>query len=234
MKELLLTIIRRQDFGWRILIMFFSILIATSIYTFIVDFYDPESNVILSITRRFQKKNKTFFSGSPGGFYTSIGKALHDELDKNSYSISITNEATAGGYENAIKVLATPSSFGLVQENTLRKNDFIRKHINYVTPLYMERMHILYRYDKLKNKLKIKKQPNIIISSKLNRDTVHFFSNARISTGPVGSSGRIIASYILNHINNNLNLQATVENTSKTVAYKTEKGLNELTKKMVI
>jgi TRAP-type uncharacterized transport system substrate-binding protein len=232
MEDLFRSIFRQPTIGWREIITLLSIIIATSLYTFIVDYYDPESNVISSLTRAFQKNNRIFYSGSPGGFYFPIGKALQNELNKDNYSIDLTNTQTAGGYENAISVLATPNSFGLIQEETLKKHDFIRDHIDYVTPLYMERMHILYRYDKINQLIarEEKKDPNINISSRLNQDTISYFSNARISTGPVGSSGRIISSYILDHINNSLHFSNGADNNSKTTAYKTEEGIRELMK----
>lgn len=228
-RELLLTVVRRPNFGWRTFIMFISISLAVSVYTFIVDFYDPDSNILLSINI-FPKKHE-FFSGSPGGFYISVGNEIRNELGKNSHSINLINHTSAGGYENAINVLVTPKSFGLVQEETIKGSDFIREHVNYVTPLYMERMHILYRVDKLGMFSEKSKNLDIKISSQLNKDTRKFFLNSKISTGPVGSSGRIIASYILDYVNNELKVIDKEENQSKTVAYTTKQGLSELVKK---
>lgn len=225
-RELFLAVVRRPNFGWRTFIMFVSIILAVSVYTFIVDFYDPESNIISSLNI-FPKKQE-IFSGSPGGFYITLGTEISNELEKSGYSINLKNRFTAGGYENAINVLVTPNSYGLIQEDTIKNSDFIRDHVNYITPLYMERMHVLYRYDKAKEYSGLK-EPDVKISSNLNGETRKYFSKAVVSTGPVGGSGRIITSYIINHINKGLqNNKDDDSKSSKTYAYSTMNGLSEL------
>lgn len=99
------------------------------------------------------------------------------------------------------------------------------KDIQFITPLYLARMHVLYRDDKIKAEWK---EPNIKISSKLNKDSIKFFSNARISTGPVGSSTRIVSSYILNHINNKNDLISNANNNSKTLSLSFEDSFTQL------
>jgi len=231
LKELFIALVRRPDFGWRTLIMFTSITLAVSLYVFIVDFYDPESNVFSSFN--FFPKKQEFFSGSPGGFYITLGTELANELEKNDYDINLKNKITAGGHENAINVLVTPNSYGLVQEEIIKKSDFIRERINYIAPLYMSRMHVLYRYDKAETLVENTQNSEFKISSNLNNKTRKFFSQATVSTGPVGSSSRIISSHLLNHINTNLsgrqeNESKRIENNLNSVAYSIMDGLKGL------
>lgn len=195
------------------------------------------------------KKDYQFFSGSPGGFYIRIGEQIeahisdmyipnsHDSksqtcapdnpsnsTDCDTTSLVTTkNRQTAGGYDNAINVLVTPKSFGLVQEETLGYNDPMREKLKYIAPLYMERMHILY------NTKNSDATTPIRISSVLREPSKEFFAEARISTGPVGSSGRIMASYILSHINQQLKSQNTkLEINAETYSYTTKEGLQKL------
>jgi TRAP-type uncharacterized transport system substrate-binding protein len=119
-------------------------------------------------------------------------------LEKNTQhdsQIRLVNKQTNGGAENAVRVLTTRASFGLLQENTLSKSDMIRQKIRFVTPLYLERMHVLYRKDKA---------PDLQLKANLQAKEKDFFKKARINAGPVGSSTLIIASYILDFIEKDL------------------------------
>jgi TRAP-type uncharacterized transport system substrate-binding protein len=237
-KELFLAFVRKPNLTIRTLIWLFSVTFAVFVYTYIVDAYDPDSNIIASVTT--SKKN-IFFSGDPGGFYISIGNEIGNELRKKSHSVDFNNIQTAGANENAINVYVTPNSFGLIQEETIKNSDFIKKGLNYITPLYVERMHVLYRIDKIKerlsenplfNKITNYNALNIRISSQLNEETIDFFTHGKVSTGPVGSNSRIVANYILNYINNQLiNKSQTLDNNTieaNTESYSITEGLAKL------
>jgi TRAP-type uncharacterized transport system substrate-binding protein len=235
MKDLLSAIIRRpQNIRWRIIILLISLGIAMSLYLYLTNVITPENNFISSLISKFQEKEThTFFSGPEEGFYSKIGNALNVEINNSESSIKLDLKPTEGGYENVIKVLSNPKSYGLAQEETIKKNDFIYEDIQFITPLYLARLHILYRYDKFKGEWKFKEEkketnPNIKISSNLNRDTTKYFSNARISTGPVGSTTRIVSSYVLNHIHNKNDLTPNVKSNSKTLALTFKESIEKL------
>lgn len=226
MKDLLSALIRSENIRWKILILIFPIVITAGSYIYIAKVFTPKDKLISSIMSPFsEKKDLTFFSGPVEGFYSKIGTAISEEINNSESSMNLEVVRTSGGYENAIKVLSTPHSFGLTQEDTIKKNDFIYEDIQFITPLYLSRMHVLYRDDKIKADWK---EPNIKISSKLNKDSIKFFSNARISTGPVGSSTRIFSSYILNHIHNKNDLISDVNNDSKTLSLSFEDSFTKL------
>jgi hypothetical protein len=88
------------------------------------------------------------------------------------------------------------SAFGLLQEDTIHEKDFIRNHIKYIAPLYLERMHILYLRKKFKNMLPVLSQANEKLKVA--------FSDAVVSTGPQGSGSKIFASYLLSQCQINL------------------------------
>lgn len=191
-------------FGARTLILILGLFFGTAFYTYTIEFYNPDSNIWQYF--RLTSKNYNFFSGSPGGLYIEIGKLIQSKTAENS-TINVRNIESLGGSENVIKVLTTPRSFGLVQEETVKENDMIREQLNYVTPLYLERIHIIYRKDKFEQFSKNFPQ----LTSSSSDEVLKFFANSRIAAGPVGSGTRVIASYILSEINKQINDNPRVE-----------------------
>ena len=133
----------------------------------------------------------------------SIGAALEENTRTDS-SIAVVNEESSGGLANATYVMTTPNSFGLVQEDTLPKDDFIRDSIRYVTPLYLERLHIIYDhreyvawYQKKFGSSGEPPSPSLGADANMHKAVKAFFQQAKVSTGPVGSASRIFASYLL-------------------------------------
>lgn len=177
----------------RSLLLFFAVVIAVSAYTYVVEFYDPDKNFLRQVWRGIFHESYTFYSGSEGGFYIQIGKLLDQETE-NGAPLRIHNQESSGGFENATQVMNSSSAFGLVQEDTLRKNDFIREHIRYITPLYLERMHILYRRSRFKKLVGGGGEP---LLSPDDEPTKKFFQKATLSTGPHGSGSKIFANYLL-------------------------------------
>ncbi|WDT85095.1 hypothetical protein [Alteromonas sp. 009811495] len=174
----------------RTIAFFISVFFSIGCYHYFIDNYFPQYSLF-----NFSpvKKSFDFYSGSGGGLYVHIGKVLSEKTKAESWnSYEIVNKDTAGGSSNAINVLMTPRSFGLVQEETITENDFIREQLHYISPLYLERMHIVFRKDYPGQKLSLDKS--------LNKETKEYFKKARINTGPVGSGTRVLASYVINEI----------------------------------
>ena len=190
-------------------ILFLTCLLAVSfVYNYYVVLYSPDLDLKLSKDDR----EITFYSGDENGFYGIIGGTLGKNTDGTG-GLNIRNRTTNGGSQNAINVLTNPRSFGIVQEETVRERDFIRDNINYITPLYMERMHILYRQDIYQAAVAIaNKDPKtnedatqpLTIKNRLSPAAIEFFSMAKISTGPVGSGSQVLANYVLNQVNEQL------------------------------
>lgn len=156
-------------------------------YFLLIDFYDKKLNLLDYIN--FRSQEFTVFSGSEGGMYFEIGRRL------NVVNAKIYNQRTNGGYENPLSVLTQENSFGLVEDDIYPKDDVIRKQLNYVCPLYLERMHVLYRKDKIET---------LNISSSTNDSALKYLSKIKISTGPIGGGTKILASYIINELNNQI------------------------------
>lgn len=180
-----------RNFGWfKSTIFFVSVVTSSAAYQFVSANYFPEINLFQFSPIR---KSYDFYGGSGGGLYTHIGSALQAKSKEDRWSgYEIRNQNTAGGSSNAISVLMTPKSFGLVQEETISENDFIREQLHYVSPLYLERMHILFR--------KTPSVQKITLDKTLSHNVRAFFNKARINTGPVGSGTRVLASYVINEL----------------------------------
>ncbi len=180
-----------------------AIILASFLYCFLIDFYDKSLNPFDYLRLRTEKYN--FYSGTVGGMYERIGALLQeqDSIKKNGFNnifgdIKIINSPTNGGYQNPLSVLTDPTSyaFGLVEDDIYSKDDVVRMQLNYIAPIYLERMHILYRKADLKNDAAISKNTDDAV--------LKLFSGKKISTGPVGSGTKILASYIINELNNQI------------------------------
>jgi hypothetical protein len=116
--------------------------------------------------------------------------------------VHIANIYTCGGADNALKVLGDSQGFGIVQEDAFKNDDFLRERINYITPLFMERLHIIYNKDMGACSEKETSEANgeVFLTARPNLRTKCFFRLARIGIGPVGSTTHIISSYIFNEV----------------------------------
>lgn len=131
------------------------------------------------------------YTGSWGTYHT-IGKEISGNFTKKGDCIE--NVSTNGAYENAMKVMNDKHSFGLVQQETLSEDDAFRKKLRYITPLYMERMHVFYRrslFDRCGRRVHLSANTDTTILRRLS-DSVKF-----VNIGAVGSGTRVLASYIL-------------------------------------
>lgn len=165
---------------------------AIFIYIFIVDMYLPQANIFRSLN--FTPKVYNFYSGGEKGFYYPLAKVL-EQSTQNHKNIKIIAHPTAGGFENALRVMESGQSFGLVQEETIRDEDYIKKQVQYVAPIYTERLHILYRKDFFGDK-----EENLELSANTSKKILKKLNSAKINSGPVGSSTRIITSYLLSEL----------------------------------
>jgi TRAP-type uncharacterized transport system substrate-binding protein len=171
------------------------------VVTWIVYFFIAETYPDLAFYNyfKFAKTKYRFYSGSQSGSYFLIGEYLSQNSRLENYKIQITNQETEAGYQNVLKVLSDVNSFGIVQGDVIRRNDIIRDEINYVSPLYLEKMHVVYRLNSARRYIK---NPELItLSTTTSKDVLRFFANARINVGPSGGGSCILASYILSEIN---------------------------------
>ncbi len=171
-------------------------------YTYVVDVYDSDKNLISQVWRWFVNKNYNIYTGQEGGFYIEIGKSLQSKT-RNKFGLNVLNRQTVGGIENATSVASSRSSFGLVQEDSVPENDYLRNSLRYITPLYMEQMHILYRRDRFAELVDVPLDslPDLLEITPGDSTLVKtFLENATISTGPHKSGTRIITSYLFSQI----------------------------------
>ena len=177
-----------------------SIFIPLVLYFASVDFYDEDLNVAKYI--RVFPHNYAFYSGTQGGMYSEIGVQLdsadkHRPFYKKPFNISVQNEATNGGYQNPLKVLTNPNSFGLVEDEIYPQNDFVRQQLNYIAPIYLERMHFIYNREAFRDK-------PLFISSHTDPALLELLATNRISTGPIGGGSKILGSYMMNLLNHQI------------------------------
>lgn len=146
-----------------------------------------------------------FYSGSRGGFYIRIGNYL-DSVSNAGEKIKVKNNTTGGSVENWNSVVTKTNAFALVNELTAPENNDNRAKANYVTPVYMERLHIFYRKEAYKGILgEVKHSKDLddqkpILSANLDKVMKNFLSKAEIYGGSYGSGTRLIASYLLTTI----------------------------------
>lgn len=198
----------------------FTLALITSVfvYRYLVDIVDPRNNynVFEDFSRLVKRDEYQIYSGREGGFYIRIGDAL-EKRTSDSGALKITNRKSPGALDNARSVASQRKAFGLVQEDTLAPGNFIRDHVRFVTPLYLERMHILYdenRFQQILSQREKSEQAGNSESEEDERfasrgrtlsvtgtvddnDVKYFFKHAKISTGPTGSGSRLFASYLL-------------------------------------
>ncbi len=226
--DIIQGVFKRPRVGLRSTITMLGIIVSVAAYYYIIDIYDPESNILTRF--RVLSRNYTFFSGSPGGFYTRIGTNLENITKDRESRILIQNKKTAGGSENAIKVLTTPMSLGLIQEDTLREGDFIKKQLRYITPIYLERMHVLYRVDSAKELAQLSGDSPLRLSAGTNLEVLKFFARSKINAGPVGSGTRVLTSYILSEINTQLRGHKNIKLTQQIFGHPTAEAYDKLLK----
>jgi len=179
------------------------VLILTTIFCYYLGLLYPQFKVFDGLSSWMgvhQSKKYNFYTGRPGGAYYAIGSAINGRLPGGKDSV--VNCPTPGGSDNAMKLTIEKNSFGLIQEEIINHDDQLRKNVRLVAPLFLERMHILYRKDLFKSAGR-----TVQLSANSDQCILQCFSDSsiNINMGPVGSGTRIIASYVMALIEQQIN-----------------------------
>lgn len=173
------------------------------VYNFITKYYNEDLNISsyydlnrLKLLNPFEKANiLNLYSADGSGIYYEIADTIsktHPKYFKKG------DPPSSGGYENPNRVLLDPNGLGFVQEDIYINGDKIKEEINYCTPLYMEKLHILYN----KNSLPFRNLKNSPYLSLGCNDSLlkTAISNSRIAVGLQGSATKILSSIVLSAI----------------------------------
>ncbi len=193
---------------WVVVLPFF--LGACTLYEVVVNYLDDSLSVLSGVLG--PRSHYTFYSGSPGGAYVQIGAALEKKYEDQEGDFLLTAVETGGGFENAVQVRNHDKSLALTKESIPPSQDPAEQRMVRVAPLYMERLHVLYRRSKFEESMK-RNCPGFTAASgnayeRLGIDVstsngesaqclASFFSESRVATGPVGSGTNVFASYLL-------------------------------------
>ncbi len=182
-------------------LLFVTFLYLAVIYEFTTKYYNEE----LDITSYWdwwprKQENIHIYSGEQMGNYKRIADAIVTN-DKEKFFIH-PPAASTGGYENPNRVMLDPQGIGFVQEDIYKDGDKMKDQINYIVPLYMEKLHILY--DKTSDRFNKDMQaryPDFGLSLGI-RDSVliDVIRQSSVAAGSISSSTKLISSMILAEI----------------------------------
>ncbi len=175
----------------RNILLLLAVIAAIILYNVVINFYSPANNLISKLFP--DHINYTFFSGSPKGFYIVVGESLVEESKKNNDFV-LSNEPSNGGVENFSRVISHANSFALVPEYLLQEKDRMSEYINAVSPLYIERLHVLYNTEMIPGEH--------LLTGYLPGSTKALFKKG-VSIGPVGSGTNVLTSMIINELRQN-------------------------------
>ena len=181
------------------------VLILALLFCYLLGVLYPQFNLFANLAYRLgiqHSKKYNFYTGASTGAYYAVGKAVNGKFGSNGDSV--INQKTSGGSENAMKLTIEKNSFGLIQEELINHDDQLRKNVRIVAPLFLERMHIVYREGLFKHS-----QREIQLSATTDPCILECFTDSVINMnmGPVGSGTRIIASYIMAIVEQQINAQ---------------------------
>ncbi|MCG8702401.1 MAG: hypothetical protein MI922_30395 [Bacteroidales bacterium] len=180
-----------------------AIVIGVIIYTYIIN-YVPTGKSVFQIN--WIKHTKLdFYSGTEGGFYIEVGRLLDKKSKLRRYDVKIKNHTTNGGADNLRQVMTKKGALGIVQSNDLNS---ILKEYNFfkeVTPLYVEKVHILYNKKLYDSILAIPPDSVCIplIKDNIDENFVKFMTAKPVIAPPVGSSSYLLAELIVDEMNAN-------------------------------
>ena len=136
----------------RPVIVLLSILVAMAIYWPIVERIDPSKNVYRHLGRSAAGVSYSFYTGTTGGEYNRIGEELTARKSPITFQ-HVPRNATSGDQDqehrragNMTMVLNETNAIAIVQQDELERAG-IQDEVRTVTPLYGEKMHILYRLE---------------------------------------------------------------------------------------
>jgi len=175
-------------------VLFFGI-----VYNFITKYYNENLNILSYVNyERLHPLSKServnLYSAERPGNYSAIAESVQ-RSDTAYFKMGFPE--SSGGYENPNRVLLDSRGIGFVQEDMYKDEDKIKEQINYVTPLYMEKLHIIYN-KKSKPFARIREE---YLSLGYNDEVLRAaIRESRIAVGKTGSATKILSSIVLGEI----------------------------------
>jgi len=191
--ELSASLFRRNIKRTNLIIIVFSAIIVCLFYFFFAN--DSIVKDLKASSEAFKQKEFKIYTGDSTGTYSKLGNALFS--NSKEHDLIVNQERTKGGGENITKIVSKQKSFSFVQEELIKNNNLLTENIRVISPLYTERLHIIYNKEEYCDKVLEDAPENLILNSRTNKSLLKFFSKSRISIGPVGSGTRVISSYLL-------------------------------------
>jgi len=170
------------------------------VYTFTTQYYNEQLNIFSYFDFPCRKDMIQIYSAENSGNYRKI---MNKITLADSTHFKESKIKSSGGYENSNLVLLDPVGIGFVQEDIYKDGDKIKEQLNYVTPLYMEKLHILYNKNSQYFRDIVKDEQNCYLSIGNNALLLKAIRNSRIAVGKAGSSTKILSSILLSEISAN-------------------------------
>ncbi len=199
--------IKPKSYRWRTIIILMSLTISVSIYRYTMQYYNSDNDFVKIATNVIFPPHKAYYfysdlSTDEISTYAKLGQAMSRAAEQDlEANITIKPRGESGALENAYGVLNHPNAFGIIQSDTYLSASFIKNRIKEITPLYMERLHILYRCSKNCNH----EEPLILRRTSENSPcdanyiVEEAIKNHKISLGVSGSSASLLFPILLRH-----------------------------------
>ncbi len=163
----------------RKVIHFISLVTSLVAFYLITSSFFPQYNPINTIRYVRGENNYTFYSTS-GGLYEKLG----DHLAKSVRGITITNDTKpSGSKEIAQSVANNDISLAIVQSDILLREDYSKKEIDIIAPVYEEKVHVFYnlaRRDSIQKSTDLPVPSSMVISPEKNAFMIAFFNDAKV------------------------------------------------------
>lgn len=168
------------------------------IYGFTTKYYNEELDITsyFELPNIFDRTKTNIYSAEKDGIYHKIMDYII-VADPNCFQSG--KPESSGGYENPNRVLLDPNGLGFVQEDIYKDGDKIKEQINYIAPLYIEKLHILYNKKSLAFKQVVQKGDYLSIGYN-DSLVIDAISKSRIAVGKTGTSTKILSSILLSEI----------------------------------
>lgn len=200
-----------SDFSTKLTLRFLIVSIAfipsIAIYRYFIDYYNEENDFILAMEAKLFSAKKTYTiyaknaDSTESTIYYKFGSGV---AEASGDDLVIEHEGINGALENAFSVANNEDSFGIIQEDTLMHAEFLRDNLKQISPLYMERLHILYRCEEKKHESCpdiLSKESAESATNKTTKSGQDYIEEAikdkqRFSAGPSGSGARLLLPYL--------------------------------------
>ncbi|MEM7373027.1 MAG: TAXI family TRAP transporter solute-binding subunit [Bacteroidota bacterium] len=188
------------------LFLFVSLFLVTGIYIYVVLFYEQSFGFFYHqkppLVPTLIKEDYTIYTGGTKGIYYQVGDIVKSNNQAGGVKellftpLRFEVKETSGGYENVLRVLGDSSgrAFGLIHQEAYQGQTLILDELNFITPLYLERMHILYEKDPADTN-------KYLISSNTDQKTLTFLRDHIIELGSPSSGTHIISRYLIDELN---------------------------------